>query len=41
VLAELAKELGYQVVGRELFRLRQASGGEPLREELVLLRWPG
>lgn len=40
--AELAADLGYEVVGIHLFRTRLATATrEQLREEVVLLRWPG
>jgi DNA modification methylase len=42
LLAEIAKTLGYDVVGIDLFRTRLATATkEQLREEVVLLRWPG
>jgi len=42
ILADIAHQLGYEVVGIDLFRTRLAtSTGEQLREETVLLRWPG
>ncbi len=42
LLAEIAESLGYQVQGIDLFRTRFASAtGEQLREEIVVLRWPG
>jgi hypothetical protein len=42
ILAEIAKSLGYEVVGIDLFRTRLATATkEQLREEIVLLRWPG
>jgi hypothetical protein len=42
LLAEIAKGLGYQVIGIDLFRTRLATATrEQLREEVVLLRWPG
>ena len=41
ILADIAKSLGYQVIGIDLFRTRLATAtGEQLREEVVLLRWP-
>ena len=42
ILASLAKSLGYEVTGIDLFRTRlsTATGGQ-LREEVVLLEWPG
>lgn len=42
ILADLAQSLGYEVVGIDLFRTRLATATkEQLREEVVLLRWPG
>ncbi len=42
LLADLAQSLGYEVVGIDLFRTRLATATkEQLREEVVLLRWPG
>ncbi len=42
LLAEIAESLGYEVVGRDLFRTRLATATrERLREEVVVLRWPG
>jgi DNA methylase len=42
LLAHLAKSLGYEVVGIDLFRTRLATATrEQLREEVVMLRWPG
>ena len=42
LLADIAKSLGYEVLDIELFRTRLAtSTREQLREEVVLLRWPG
>jgi len=42
LLADIAASLGYEVTGIELFRTRLATAtGEQLREEVVLLRWPG
>jgi hypothetical protein len=42
LLADLAKSVGYEVVGTDLFRTRLATATkEQLREEVVLLRWPG
>ena len=42
LLAEIAGSLGYQVLGIDLFRTRFATAtGEQLREEVVVLRWPG
>jgi len=42
LLAEIAESLGYEVVGIDLFRERFATAtGAQLREEAVVLRWPG
>ena len=42
LLADIAKSLGYRVIGIDLFRTRQSTiTGEHLREEVVLLEWPG
>lgn len=42
ILADLAKSLGYEVIGIDLFRTRLATATkEQLREEIVVLRWPG
>ena len=42
LLAEIAQELGYELMGIDLFRTRFATGTkEQLREEVVLLRWRG
>jgi hypothetical protein len=42
ILADLARALGYEVIGIDLFRTRLATvTKEQLREEVVLLRWPG
>jgi len=42
LLADIAASLGYEVSGIDLFRTRVATAtGEQLREEVVLLRWPG
>ena len=42
LLAEVAASQGYAVEGIELFRTRHATAtGEQLREEILLLRWPG
>ncbi len=42
LLEEIAAELGYEVCDRDLFRTRTATAtGAQLREEVVLLRWPG
>jgi hypothetical protein len=42
LLASIAKSLGYEIVGIDLFRTRLATATrEQLREEVVVLRWPG
>ncbi|MDP9187350.1 MAG: site-specific DNA-methyltransferase [Verrucomicrobiota bacterium] len=42
LLASLAERLGYEVVGIDLFRTRLATATrEQLREEVLVLRWPG
>ncbi len=42
LLADIAQSLGYDVMGIDLFRTRLATATrEQLREEVVLLRWPG
>jgi hypothetical protein len=42
ILGEIAETLGYEVVGRDLFRTRFSTAtGEQLREEVLVLRWPG
>ncbi|MDA0866053.1 MAG: DNA methyltransferase, partial [Cyanobacteria bacterium] len=42
LLAEVATEVGYEVDGIDLFRTRIATAtGEQLREEVVVLKWPG
>jgi DNA modification methylase len=42
LLAGIAESLGYEVVGLDLFRTRLSTATrEQLREEVVLLRWPG
>ena len=42
ILADLAQSLGYQVTDIDLFRTRPSTvTGEQLREEVVLLEWPG
>lgn len=41
LLAEIAKDLGYEVVNIDLFRTRIATATkEQLREEVLVLRWP-
>ena len=42
LLADIAGSLGYEVEGIDLFRTRLATATrEQLREEVILLRWPG
>ncbi len=42
LLADLAKSVEYEIVGTDLFRTRLATATkEQIREEVVLLRWPG
>ena len=42
ILADLAQSLGYRVMGIDLFRTRPSTvTGDQLREEVVLLDWPG
>ena len=42
LLADIARSLGYEVLGIDLFRTRLATATKgQLREEVVLLRWPG
>ncbi|MBX9677317.1 MAG: hypothetical protein K2X38_01050 [Gemmataceae bacterium] len=42
ILSELAEGLGYEVVRIDLFRTRLSTATkEQLREEVVILRWPG
>jgi hypothetical protein len=42
ILADIAESLGYEVVRIDLFRTRMATATrEQLREEVVVLRWPG
>lgn len=42
ILGRLAESLGYEVVRTDLFRTRLATATrEQLREEVVVLRWPG
>lgn len=42
LLAQIAQDLGYELMGIDLFRTRRASKTEvDLKEEVVLLRWPG
>jgi len=42
LLAEIAESLGYEVTGLDLFRTRLSTATkEMLREEVLVLRWPG
>jgi len=42
LLGEIAQALGYELVGIDLFRTRLSTATrEQLREEVVVLRWPG
>lgn len=42
LLSDIATSLGYEVVGTDLFRTRLATATrEQLREEVIVLRWPG
>jgi len=42
LLAQIAEDLGYEVVSIDLFRTRLATATrEQLREEVLVLRWPG
>jgi hypothetical protein len=42
ILADIAQSLGYQVVSVDLFRTRFATATkQQMREEVVMLRWPG
>ena len=42
LLASLAESLNYRVAGIDLFRTRLSTAtGEQLREEILLLEWPG
>jgi DNA modification methylase len=42
LLAEIAETLGYELIRIDLFRMRYATATrEQLREEVVVLRWPG
>ncbi len=42
ILADLAESLGYQVLDIDLFRTRPSTvTGDQLREEVVVLEWPG
>jgi|GEM_PF-258134 len=42
LLGRIAQAIGYELVGRDLFRTRLATATrQQLREEVVVLRWPG
>lgn len=42
LIAQIAEPLGYKIESIDLFRTRLATAtGEQLREEVVVLRWPG
>lgn len=42
ILGDIARSLGYEVTGIDLFRTRLATATrEQLREEVLVLRWPG
>jgi hypothetical protein len=42
LLSDIAQSLGYELIGIDLFRTRLATATkEQLREEVVVLRWPG
>ena len=42
ILASIAEKLGCKVVGLDLFRTRLSTATrEQLREEVLLLEWPG
>jgi hypothetical protein len=42
LLGDIAQGLGYELVGIDLFRTRLSTATkEQMREEVVLLRWPG
>jgi len=42
LLADIAKSLGYELIGIDLFRTRLSTATkEHLREEVLVLRWPG
>ena len=42
LIGQIAESLGYELTGIDLFRTRVATAtGAKLREEVVLLRWPG
>ena len=42
LLAEIAESLGYRILGIDLFRTRPSTvTGEQLREEVIVMEWPG
>ena len=42
LLADIAQSLGYKLTSIDLFRTRPSTvTGEQLREEVVVLEWPG
>jgi DNA modification methylase len=42
IISDIARSLGYEMIGIDLFRTRLATATrEQLREEIVVLRWPG
>ena len=42
ILGDIATSLGYELTGIDLFRTRLATATkDQLREEVVVLRWPG
>jgi len=42
LLADIAQSLGYELVSIDLFRTRLATATKrQMREEVVVLRWPG
>ena len=42
LLADIARSLQYRVIGIDLFRTRLSTvTGEQLREEVLVLEWPG
>lgn len=42
LLGQIAERLGYEVIGRDLFRTRAATATRAqINEEVLLLRWPG
>jgi hypothetical protein len=42
LLADIAQSLGYELISIDLFRTRLATATKTqMREEVVVLRWPG